>query len=99
VFLQEGSNKIWSEVRKHFAEENHQGFWAAPLAVLSSEAPVSLRKKKEAFWIRRLKPPLNQKLQPKPESRSRSLSVTSIGSPPVSPALRRKLGIAANSKK
>jgi hypothetical protein len=98
AFLKDGVNKNWSEVRKHFAEENHQGFWAAPLAVFSPEAPVSLRKKKEAFWIHRLRPPLNQKLQPRPESRSRSSSVTSTGSPPVSPALRRKLGIASSRK-
>jgi hypothetical protein len=69
----------------------------APLAVFSPDAPVSLRKKKEAWWIRRLKPRLNVKLVQKDEPRSRTSSVSSLaslGSPPVSPALRRKLGIA-----
>ncbi len=96
--LKDGPNKNWSELRRHFATENHQGFWVAPLAVFAPDAPPGLRKKKEAAWIRRLKPPLNTKLQQKPEVRSRSSSVTSTGSPPVSPALRRKLGITSSRK-
>jgi hypothetical protein len=100
LYLKEGANKNWSELRRHFASDDHQGsFWVAPIAVFAPDGPVSLRKKKEAFWIRKLKPTLNQKLQQKPESRSRSSSVTSVGSPPVSPVIRRKLGIAASTKK
>jgi hypothetical protein len=96
--LKDGPSKNWSELCRHFAVENHQGFWVAPLAVFAPDAPPGLRKKKEAAWIRRLKPPLNTKLQQKPEVRSRSSSVTSTGSPPVSPALRRKLGITSSRK-
>jgi hypothetical protein len=99
-YLADGADKSWSEVRRHFAVEDHKkSFWVAPIVVFQEDAPVSLRKKKEAMWIRRLKPPLNTKLQPKTETRSRTSSVASNDSPPVSPVLRRKLGIPATKRK
>jgi hypothetical protein len=102
-FLREGPDKNWSEVRKHFAAENHSNsFWVAPLVTCKEDAPDSFRKKKEALWIRKLRPQLNVKLQPRAESRPRTSSVSSISStglPPVSPVIRRKLGIATVSRK
>jgi hypothetical protein len=103
-FLREGVDKNWTEVRKHFAQEGHSNaFWVAPILICKEEAPDSLRKKKEAFWIRKLKPQLNVKLQPRsePTPRPRTTSVSSLsstGSPPISPVLRRKLGLVASKK-
>jgi hypothetical protein len=102
-FLKDGPDKNWSEVRRHFASENHSNaFWVAPLFVCKEEAPDSFRKKKEAFWIRRLRPQLNVKLQPRDDTRTRTPSISSLsstGSPPVSPVIRRKLGLATVPRK
>jgi hypothetical protein len=102
-FLLQGPDKNWSEVRRHFAAENHaQSFWVAPLQIYKEEAPDSFRKKREAFWIRRLRPQLNVRLQQKEETRSRTPSLSSVsstGSPPVSPVVRRKLGLPPVARK
>ncbi len=99
-FLKDGPDKNWSEVRRHFASENHKkSFWVAPIVVLNEDAPASLQKKKEALWMRRLRPPLNTKHQPKTKTRSRTNSTASNDSPPVSPTLKRKLGITNPRKK
>jgi hypothetical protein len=102
-FLRDGPDKNWSEVRRHFAAENHSNaFWVAPIFICKEDAPDSFRKKKEAFWIRKLRPPLNSKLQPRDEPRTRTASQSSLsstGSPPVSPLIRRKLGIATVPRK
>jgi hypothetical protein len=101
--LREGPDKNWSELRKHFAAEDHSNaFWVAPIQVCKEEAPDSFRKKKEAMWIRRLRPQLNVKLQPRDENRSRNSSfssISSVGSPPASPVVRRKLGLQTVSRK
>ncbi len=102
--LQDGPDKNWSEVRRHFASENHsKAFWVAPIAVFPEDSPDSFRKKREAFWIRKLRPVLNTKLQPRNENtHARSPSISSLssnGSPPVSPQLRRRLGIPATTRK
>jgi hypothetical protein len=96
-----GHIKDWSEVRRHLVERGHaEFFWVAPVELLKPEAPERHRKKREAFWIRFLRPVLNvqlrQQASSQPTPRSRSNSATSTGSPPVSPSLRRKLGIPSS---
>jgi hypothetical protein len=91
-FLKDGVEKNWSEVRRHFVTEHHKdAFWVAPLAVFPKDAPDSHRKKKEQFWIRKLRPKLNIKLNQE-NQRGRASSTGSNPSPPASPVIRRRLG-------
>jgi hypothetical protein len=51
-FLRDGPDKNWSEVRRHFASENHsKAFWVAPLAVLKEDTPDSSERRKKRFGL------------------------------------------------
>jgi hypothetical protein len=67
---EDGLQKGWSEVRKHFVENNHEGsFWVAPLEVLA-EAAGSVRKDREQHFIQKLQPALNIRLKHQPGRKS-----------------------------
>jgi hypothetical protein len=54
--------RTWTEMRFHFAENVHSGFWLAPVELMPVDFTDEQRKTREVFWILKIRSILGSKV-------------------------------------